>query len=137
MTQPAFVYGHDRNGGYSITGGIFVRNQASIAANGYVFGDYASGRYWYTVVDAQGKPGDFKELLVDSQSQPVSFHNDSRAMFWFCHIADDYSNWRSNSDPELFGLFINRPTLTVCRHILSPQRLPSLCLRGEGDVIHI
>jgi hypothetical protein len=32
VTEPAFVYGHDRKGGYSITGGVFVRNPQSIAA---------------------------------------------------------------------------------------------------------
>jgi glucose/arabinose dehydrogenase len=46
-TSPILEYGHDSNGGFSITGGYRYRGGARPALQGYyLYGDYVSGRIW-------------------------------------------------------------------------------------------
>lgn len=49
LTEPVFTYRHNSEGGLSITGGYVYRGSTYPLLQGhYVFGDYASGRFWTT-----------------------------------------------------------------------------------------
>src|SRR5258706_4906741 len=54
-TLPVIEYGHNTNGGFSVTGGYRYRGGALPALAGYyVYGDYVSGRIWAAAPDATG-----------------------------------------------------------------------------------
>lgn len=54
QVNPIFEYGHDSNGGYSITGGFVYRGVNIITQGYYFFTDYVSRRMWLTKPNGSG-----------------------------------------------------------------------------------
>lgn len=72
--DPVVVYGHDREGGRSITGGAVVRGEALPGLDGlYVYADYWNGRTWALTTDPlTGAPA--PTVLVEGTGvNPVGF----------------------------------------------------------------
>ena len=53
---PVLWYGHDAQGGQSITGGFVVANSGTSLDGYYLYGDYISGRMWAYDIEAGGAP---------------------------------------------------------------------------------
>lgn len=66
FTLPKIVYGHDHEGGCSITGGhVYRGNRIPLLYGAYVFGDFCSGRIWAVWPDGQS------DRVVDRPQQPA------------------------------------------------------------------
>ncbi|MBK8488654.1 MAG: PQQ-dependent sugar dehydrogenase [Chitinophagales bacterium] len=70
-TFPIYEYNHSfSTGGYSITGGFVYRGDAFPGMNGYyIFADYVSGNWWYTVASDSGE---FTTTFLDDIEDDIS-----------------------------------------------------------------
>lgn len=70
-TFPIYEYSHSfSTGGYSITGGYVYRGDAFPGMNGYyIFADYVSGNWWYTVASDSGE---FITTFLDEIEDDIS-----------------------------------------------------------------
>lgn len=83
-TLPVFVYG--RSLGQSVTGGYVYRgNAVPELRDKYIFGDYASGRYWAMALDDSGTNGTAQPLVgLSAARNPSSFGVDARGELYIC-----------------------------------------------------
>jgi hypothetical protein len=73
-TLPVLEYGHDANGGFSVTGGYRYRGTGLPALAGYyVYGDYVSGRIWGA---APGGTGAWETTQIATLSNLSTFGED-------------------------------------------------------------
>jgi Glucose / Sorbosone dehydrogenase/FG-GAP-like repeat len=76
-TPPIIEYGHDSNGGFSVTGGYMYRGARSTSLRGYyIYGDFSSQRVWAAKPNASGIW--VPELLPFSPSSISSFGEDEK-----------------------------------------------------------
>jgi uncharacterized repeat protein (TIGR03806 family) len=72
--DPVVVYGHDRDGGRSITGGVVVRGGALPGLDGlYVYADYWNGRTWALTTDPLTGAAAPTVLVEGTGVNPVGF----------------------------------------------------------------
>ncbi len=72
LELPIWEYGHDANGGYSITGGFVYRGSELPELNGwYIYGDYVVGKIWALCYNGIDPPTNVK--LADTSLYISSF----------------------------------------------------------------
>ena len=72
--DPVVVYGHDRDGGRSITGGVVVRGGSLPGLDGlYVYADYWNGRTWALTTDPLTGAAAPTVLVEGTGVNPVGF----------------------------------------------------------------
>ncbi|MCX6170027.1 MAG: PQQ-dependent sugar dehydrogenase [Ignavibacteriales bacterium] len=83
--KPIWEYGHNNDGGYSITGGfVYHGKNASELLGKYVYADYVSGKIW--AIELQGSV--VKNNLLFSSSNPIStFGLDENNELYFANYA--------------------------------------------------
>ncbi len=113
LELPVWEYGHNSNGGYSITGGyIYSGASAPELLNKYVYGDFVSGNIW--ALDPNDSTNTFirnfnariSTFGVDQNSDLYLADYNSGSIFKFI---DDNVNSVSSSTPNLFKLDQNYP----------------------------
>ncbi|HEX2982538.1 MAG TPA: PQQ-dependent sugar dehydrogenase [Ignavibacteriales bacterium] len=85
-TLPIWEYGHDENGGYSITGGFVYRGKSIKELTGkYIYADYVSRNIWALAYD--GKKAS-SELLLKGNISISSFGIDKDNELYLCSHHD-------------------------------------------------
>lgn len=115
LTMPVWEYGHNNQGGYSITGGYVYRGSSAAELFGkYVYGDFVSGRIW--ALDY--KDGVATNQLLFSTNHSIStFGVDSNGELYFANyntgklykFRSTSTKVGSTSIPETFILHQNYP----------------------------
>lgn len=83
LVLPQWEYGHNSEGGMSITGGYVYRGSAVPSLQGtYIYTDYVSGRIWRLEYNPDGQ--NTNSLLLDSDLNISSFGTDSDNTFYIC-----------------------------------------------------
>jgi glucose/arabinose dehydrogenase len=94
LQLPIWEYGHNSEGGFSITGGFFYNGKnASKLLNKYIYADYVSGKIW-TLDLINGKV--FNKLLMETDFAVSTFGLDEQNELYFA----DYQN-----DGKLYKFF--------------------------------
>ncbi len=80
LTDPVFVYGHDSNGGCSVTGGQVYRGPDYPQLQGlYIYSDFCSGTLW----GLQQVAGQWQnQVLLESGMSPLTFGEDERGSMY-------------------------------------------------------
>jgi len=85
LELPIWEYGHNSDGGYSITGGyVYYGNNASELRNKYVYGDFVSGNIWMLTKNDNNIEN---ELIEKTSYQIATFGVDGNSELYFA----DYS----------------------------------------------
>jgi len=116
LTLPIWEYGHNQNGGYSITGGYVYRgSSASEIFGNYIYGDFVTGNIW--ALELSGS--NIKNKLLFKTNHSVStFGVDSAGELYFANYAtgrlykivgSPKNNVGSNELPSIFQLKQNYP----------------------------
>jgi glucose/arabinose dehydrogenase len=79
---PIWEYGHDQNGGYSITGGFVYRGKNLDQLKGkYIYADYVSRNVWALTYDGKNA---HNELLLNADFNISSFGIDKNNELYLC-----------------------------------------------------
>lgn len=88
LTEPVFEYGHDDNGGFSITGGFVYRGRAVPALAGwYVCADYVSGHWWLLSPPTGGRGVARAVVNALHQTNISTFGEDSQGELYCADLA--------------------------------------------------
>lgn len=84
LTMPVWEYGHNSNGGYSITGGfVYELNNLKELEGKYIYGDYVSGNIWSFDLSSSAN-----NLITHFDGQISTFGMDKNKNLYFA----DYSS---------------------------------------------
>lgn len=115
LTPPIWEYGHDDQGGYSITGGYVYRgNRLPELYEKYIYADFVSGRIWALTYDGQNPAENF--LILNSGKTISTFGIDKNNELYI--LSFDGKIYRfayvdptgvKGEKPASYGLFHNFP----------------------------
>lgn len=114
LTLPIWEYGHDNQGGCSVTGGYVYRGEKFPGLYGkYLYGDYCSGRIWTLKYD--GVNPATNTLLLTENINISSFGIDKDNEVYLCDL-----------NGKIYKLAINTPTPTTTPNpSLTPTPIPT------------
>ncbi|MEJ5351773.1 MAG: PQQ-dependent sugar dehydrogenase [Melioribacteraceae bacterium] len=85
LTMPIWEYGHNQDGGYSITGGFVYRgNNAEEIYGKYVYGDFVTGNIWALEYDGKNSTN---KLLFKTNHSISTFGVDEKDELYFADYA--------------------------------------------------
>ncbi len=117
LTKPVWEYGHNPQGGYSITGGyVYYGTNASELTGKYIYGDYVSGNIWSLDITN----GIVNNRLIQNTSYNIStFGKDEKNELFFA----DYSQgkiYKFTGDKVNSTGGINQPTFKLKQNYPNP-----------------
>jgi glucose/arabinose dehydrogenase len=150
LLLPIWQYGHNAQGGYSITGGAVYRGSSVPQLVGkYVYGDYVSRNIWCLTVDGSGPAQN--QFLLTTTASPSSFGVDEHGeLYVLDHVGGGLYRFDSassagstGSPPSGFQLLQNYPNpfnaQTVIPFVLGRDAHIVLTIYDmEGrDIVHL
>lgn len=85
LTIPVWEYGHNEQGGYSVTGGYVYRgNSASELTGKYIYGDFVSGKIWTLEIDGTNATNN---LLFSTNHSISTFGMDYNNELYFANYS--------------------------------------------------
>ncbi len=107
ITMPVHEFGHNSNGGYSITGGFVYRGSNVPELNGkYVYGDYVSKKIWALEYDGQKEIAN--NLLTTAPGGISSFGVDDKNELYVCAFDGKIYRFKPTSPTGLIEKFDNK-----------------------------
>jgi glucose/arabinose dehydrogenase len=115
LTLPVWEYGHNNQGGYSVTGGYVYHGSLLPELKGkYIYGDYVSGRIWSLYLSNNRA---YNELLFSTNHNISTFGVDEQGELYFANYTTGrLYKFRSASTkvgsswlPEAYRLYQNYP----------------------------
>jgi glucose/arabinose dehydrogenase len=134
LIEPIWEYGHNEQGGRSITGGYVYRGKALPQLYGkYIFADFVSGKIWALSYD--GKSQATNELIINSEKNISSFGVDRSNELYICSFDGNIYRLVSlgptsvpGEQPRTYSLYDNFP------NPFNPQTTITADIKEKGNV---
>ncbi|MBN1302155.1 MAG: PQQ-dependent sugar dehydrogenase [Melioribacteraceae bacterium] len=95
LTLPVWQYGHNSEGGYSITGGyVYAGSDAPELKGKYIYGDFVSGKIWALELTGQTP---VNTLLFSTDYSISTFGVDENGELFFAHYSGRIYKFESNT----------------------------------------